>query len=54
MLSDIDSLAKTNDPGLVSCLELHPDLSDTNILTGPSKSILIFFKYVLKRCEYNV
>jgi len=54
MLSDVDSHAKKKDVGLVSNVDLHLDLSEIIILTGPSKSLFIYFKSIFKRCGYNV
>ncbi|MHB8118797.1 MAG: hypothetical protein ACYDHX_08730 [Methanothrix sp.] len=55
MLSDADSLAKKNDPGYISSIDLCPDFSDTFILARLLKSPgFLSFELIFKRCGYNV
>jgi hypothetical protein len=55
MLSDADSLAKKNDPGRISSIDLCPNFLDLIILTGLLKYPGFFsFASIFKRCRYNV
>jgi hypothetical protein len=55
MLSDADSLAKKNDPGRISSIDLRPNFLENFILTGLLKSPgFLSFASIFKRCEQNV